>query len=1122
MKRIKTFKRKTHRLGDNLKAISLAILIGSSIGNIEAKNEIQKTVFSLSIENKKLSEALNIIQKETGYIFFYQYEALDKQKNVNLDIKNSSIEKTLDILFSNTKNTYVIDGRQVFIKEKVNTSNIINAPQQKNNKISIKGKVLDAQGVPIIGASVIEKGTINGTVTNEDGVFSLPSVTPNSTIIISFVGFTPQNIIAKENQTYNIQLKEDPKLMEEVVVIGYGTQRRSLVTSAISKLNVDESNSRQVVSPSQLLDGRIAGVTTSTGSGNLGSGERMSIRGISSLSASNEPLYVIDGIPIVNQSANLFNFGESMSSLATLNISDIESIEVLKDAASAAIYGSRGTNGVIVITTKSGKEGKSDIRLNVTTGFSKFPNMGKVKMADSDLYIRDYNEGVTNYNKQYGYKIGDSGYKIPISNPFGNLPDTDWMDVITQTGSFYNIDGSFSGGNKKTNFYIGTNYSNHEGIIKTNKMEKFNLKAKVNHQLTSWFEVGTNNSANYMKNYQVPGADLGTTIIGRALLQRPFDRPYKPNGDYYLGGTDELTFHNPLQILNEQDSYLENIRYIGNVYGMLKYKDKLSWKYSFNADVSHVFDYTYYNEIHPYGMGFGRLLDRTRLSKSYISENVINYNEKIKDFSLNAMLGHSFQKVVTTTTYIDARNFPSPSFTVASAAAETTSSSGKGIYAMESYFGRATLAFKDRYILTGTLRTDGSSRFARENRWGWFPSLSLGWNVSNEPFMEGRDTELKFRTSFGKTGNQEGIGSYAYQALMSGGRGYGQQSGIAVTDFGNELLTWEKADQFDVGFDLTLLKGKVNVMLDLYQKNTKDLLYNMPVHATTGVTSIYSNIGSMRNRGAEFTLNTHFNFGQFTWMSQFNISTNKNEITGLIGDDAPISVGGNRVLQVGKEMGAYYLFEKEGIYQYDGEVPKSQYDIGIRAGDIKWRDVDGNGIINDNDRVVMGSPNPAFSGGWNNTFKYKGFQLDVFFSYMYDFDVYAQWKIDVAKLGHRNAVLAEHAENRWTGPGSTNKYPRAMNGDANNSRNSDRWLEDGSFIRLRTLTFSYNFDKKLLEPIHLKGLRVFFQGDNLFLITKYSGWDPQVGNDLDPRFTSVDKFNVPQPRTFTFGANISF
>lgn len=296
----------------------------------------------------------------------------------------------------------------------------------------------------------------------------------------------------------------------------------------------------------------------------------------------------------------------------------------------------------------------------------------------------------------------------------------------------------------------------------------------------------------------------------------------------------------------------------------------------------------------------------------------------------------------------------------------------------------------------------------------------------------------------------------------------------------------------------------------------------MPVHATTGVTSITTNIGSMRNRGAEFTLNTHFNFGEFQWLSQFNIATNKNKITSLIGDDEPISIGGNRALQVGKEIGAYYLFNMKGIYQYDGEVPKEQYDIGIRAGDVNWNDVDGNGIINDNDRVVMGSSNPDFFGGWNHTFRYKGFSLDAFFSYVYGNDVYAQWQVDVAKVGHRNAVMAEYAENRWTGPGSTNKYPRPIDGDINNARNSDRWLEDGSFIRMRTLTLSYNFPSQALTKYGVRGLRTFLQGDNLFLISNYPGWDPQVSNNMDPRFFSVDTFNVPQPRTFTIGINANF
>ena len=984
------------------------------------------------------------------------------------------------------------------------------------------GRIVDAAGNPVVGASVVIRGSTTGVSSDIDGRFAIEA-REGEVLSVSFVGYTPQTITLGAKTMLTLTLREDTSELEEVVVVGYGTQRRSLVTSAISKVQMNESNMRQVASPTQLLSGRVAGVTTSTGSGNLGSGERMVIRGSSSLSAGNEPLYVIDGIPITNTNANLVDFGEDMSSLATLNISDIESIEVLKDAASAAIYGSRANNGVIVITTKSGKEGKSEVHLNFNTGVTRFANVGKIKMADSGLYVRDFNEGVDNYNRQYGYKPGDSGFKKHIQNPFGTLPDTDWMDLILQTGTFYNGDVSFSGGNVKTRYYVGANYNHQTGVIRTNKMEKMNFKVKISHEFTPWLEVGANVSGNYIKNHQIPGANSGTTIIGRSIQQRPFDRPYKPNGDYYVGGTDELVFHNPMQILDEETAYIENMRYLGNFYATFKYKDKFAFKSSVNTDITQIYDYTYYNENHPYGKGVGRIVDYNRTIKNILVENFATYNDKFGDFSLSAMLGHSFQKVTTRSAKLDGSGFPSPSFDVVGVASSLDAYSGSlSNYAMESYFGRATFSYKDRYVLTATLRTDGSSKFARDNRWGWFPSVSLGWNISKENFMKDSDTELKFRVSYGKTGNQEGIGSYAYQALMSGGYNYGNGSGIAVSTFGNRDLTWEKADQFDAGFDITLFKGRVNIMADAYYKKTKDLLYSTPIHSTTGVTSIISNIGSMRNIGAELAINTHFNFGPLSWLSQFNIATNRNKLTELLGDDKPISIGANRALQVGKEVGAFYLFIMDGIYQYDGEVPAEQYAQGIRAGDVKWRDVDDNNLINDNDRQVIGSSNPYFSGGWNNTFRYKGVSLDVFFTYMYGNDVYAAWKINTSKLGHKNGVLAEEARNRWTGPGSTDLHPRSVSGDTNNTRNSDRWLEDGSFLRLRSLTLSYTFPEKISRRLAMKSLRVYFQGDNLWLATRYSGWDPEVSNNLDPRFMGVDNFSVPQPRMFCFGLNVTF
>ena len=1068
---------------------------------------------TIRMDRVPMSQIMSEIERQTKYLFVTGSD-VKTDRITSLDVTAVPLTEALNRMVAGADLTYDIRSLSIILSVK-----------KAEQPAAVAGYVRDGSGQPVIGATIIVRDTSTGTTTDADGHFTLSVPAPSTAWLeVSYLGYEPQTLAVGNRTSFDITLREAASEIESVVVTALGIKRSEKALS----YNAQQINAEDIVAVKDVnfvnsLNGKVAGLNINASSSGVGGSSKVVMRGSKSIEQSSNALYVIDGIPITNTNANLVDFGEDMSSLATLNISDIESIEVLKDAASAAIYGSRANNGVIVITTKSGKEGKSEVHLNFNTGVTRFANVGKIKMADSGLYVRDFNEGVDNYNRQYGYKPGDSGFKKHIQNPFGTLPDTDWMDLILQTGTFYNGDVSFSGGNVKTRYYVGANYNHQTGVIRTNKMEKMNFKVKISHEFTPWLEVGANVSGNYIKNHQIPGANSGTTIIGRSIQQRPFDRPYKPNGDYYVGGTDELVFHNPMQILDEETAYIENMRYLGNFYATFKYKDKFAFKSSVNTDITQIYDYTYYNENHPYGKGVGRIVDYNRTIKNILVENFATYNDKFGDFSLSAMLGHSFQKVTTRSAKLDGSGFPSPSFDVVGVASSLDAYSGSlSNYAMESYFGRATFSYKDRYVLTATLRTDGSSKFARDNRWGWFPSVSLGWNISKENFMKDSDTELKFRVSYGKTGNQEGIGSYAYQALMSGGYNYGNGSGIAVSTFGNRDLTWEKADQFDAGFDITLFKGRVNIMADAYYKKTKDLLYSTPIHSTTGVTSIISNIGSMRNIGAELTINTHFNFGPLSWLSQFNIATNRNKLTELLGDDKPISIGANRALQVGKEVGAFYLFIMDGIYQYDGEVPAEQYAQGIRAGDVKWRDVDDNNLINDNDRQVIGSSNPYFSGGWNNTFRYKGVSLDVFFTYMYGNDVYAAWKINTSKLGHKNGVLAEEARNRWTGPGSTDLHPRSVSGDTNNTRNSDRWLEDGSFLRLRSLTLSYTFPEKISRRLAMKSLRVYFQGDNLWLATRYSGWDPEVSNNLDPRFMGVDNFSVPQPRMFCFGLNVTF
>ena len=986
---------------------------------------------SLSVRNATVKAAIERLQKDYGYSFVIKTKDADVNKKITLDVKNEEIGAVVGKMFAGQNVVSSVEGKMIAI---MSAPAKRDAAARASANAVVKGVVKDSAGNPITGATVIVDGTTIGATTDLDGSFSVRiGARTDVRLIVSYLGLKTREVAVDDPaRFYEVRLENDNMALDEVVVVGYGTQRRSLVTNAISQFKPTEENMRSVMSPSELLQGRIAGVSISTSSGNLGSAEKMSIRGSSSLSASNEPLYVIDGIPLSNNSASLYSFGENMSSLATLNLTDTESIEVLKDAASAAIYGSRATNGVVLITTKQGREGKSEVKVNYGFSITQFPNTGRREYVGSKQYVEVFNEGVDNYNRQNGFTVNSSGYVKPIRNPYGDMPDTDWLDLITRLGQSHYLDLSFSGGNAKTKYYLSGSYNYQEGVIKTNDISKVNLKSNINHEMFKWLKVGANISGNYLHNNRIPGADLGSTIIGRAVQQRPFDRPYKPNGGYYTGGTDELLLHNAVQILSEETSYTDNYRFIG----------------SFWAEA--------------------------QIIKGLTAANIVD------------------------------------------------ASAGLSEYAIESYFARLSLAYKDRYVVNATIRTDGSSRFAPDCRWGWFPSVSVGWNVSNESFWNAEKTDLKIRASYGRTGNQDGISNYGWQALISGGVNYGGQSGIAISSSGNDRLTWETADQYNAGFDLSFLGGKINMIADVYLKNTNNLLYSKPVHATTGETSILSNIGSMRNKGVEFTINTHLNLGKVLWSSSFNIARNVNKLTSLLEDDL-LSIGANRALKLGRTVGSWYIFRTDGIYQYDGEVPQALYDKGVRAGDVKYWDRNGDGNITDDDRIVTGNPNPKFSGGWNNTFKYKGLELSLFFTYSYGNDVYASWMIHGSKPGYTRSLLKAYADNRWTGPGTSDKYPRAIYSYSGwNGKNSTMYLTDGSFIRLRSVTLGYTFPQRLVSKIHLKGLRVYAQGDNVFLCSRYPGWDPETSVNLDPRFYGEDNDGVPQPRIFKLGVNITF
>ena len=1085
----------------------MLMLLLCNVFTLSAAEELyaQHYNVTLSLRNATVKEAVDAVTRQTGIAFSYESSVgVMPLGNVEIRVDGGAVDAVLGPLFADKGIAWqVVDGVVILTRQ--------NSPPQSDSgrRLTVRGRITAGAGESIVGATVMVKGTQTGVSSDVEGNYEIVVPGPGSVLVFNYLGYQPQEIAVGNRTQIDVRLAEDNNVLDDVVVIGYGTQSRRTLSSAVSKVSGADLEGVPVNSIGDALKGKVPGVRVSTANNQPGSDPVFLIRGGSSINQSNAPIIIVDGV---------------RREMTGLNTNDIESIEILKDAASAAIYGSRATNGVVLITTKQGREGKSEVKVNYGFSITQFPNTGRREYVGSKQYVEVFNEGVDNYNRQNGFTVNSSGYVKPIRNPYGDMPDTDWLDLITRLGQSHYLDLSFSGGNAKTKYYLSGSYNYQEGVIKTNDISKVNLKSNINHEMFKWLKVGANISGNYLHNNRIPGADLGSTIIGRAVQQRPFDRPYKPNGGYYTGGTDELLLHNAVQILSEETSYTDNYRFIGSFWAEAQIIKGLTVRASYNNDSAYTYDYIYYNQNHPYAADKGRILDRNRFVMTNTIDLYANYNRKIgEDFELGAMVGHSFLKTRSRTSYIDAQNYPSPAFDVASVAANIVdASAGLSEYAIESYFARLSLAYKDRYVVNATIRTDGSSRFAPDCRWGWFPSVSVGWNVSNESFWNAEKTDLKIRASYGRTGNQDGISNYGWQALISGGVNYGGQSGIAISSSGNDRLTWETADQYNAGFDLSFLGGKINMIADVYLKNTNNLLYSKPVHATTGETSILSNIGSMRNKGVEFTINTHLNLGKVLWSSSFNIARNVNKLTSLLEDDL-LSIGANRALKLGRTVGSWYIFRTDGIYQYDGEVPQALYDKGVRAGDVKYWDRNGDGNITDDDRIVTGNPNPKFSGGWNNTFKYKGLELSLFFTYSYGNDVYASWMIPGSKPGHTRSLLKAYADNRWTGPGTSDKYPRAIYSYSGwNGKNSTMYLTDGSFIRLRSVTLGYTFPQRLVSKIHLKGLRVYAQGDNVFLCSRYPGWDPETSVNLDPRFYGEDNDGVPQPRIFKLGVNITF
>ena len=996
---------------------------------------------------------------------------------------------------------------------------------------TITGKVTDNSGAGLPGVSVVLKGTTTGVITDLDGKFSLSKVPVNAILQFSFIGMKPQEIKVENKTTINVTLVDETIGIEEVVAIGYGTVKKSDLTGSVSSIKTEELQQTPMTSIDQGLVGRASGVQVTQTSGMPGSVASIRVRGSSSLQGGNEPLYVIDGFPVYN-GGGFGNTGGNaqISGLSTVNPNDIESIEILKDAAATAIYGARAANGVVLVTTKTGKKGHDIVSFEASYGVQSV--VKKIDLMGAQDYAALVNEAYTNDKLTAPYDAA----KLADIAKLGR--GTDWQDEIFRAGQTQNYQLTFSGGDDKTSYAISGNYFDQEGVIINSNFKRYAIRMNLDRKINETFKIGTHISISHTINNAVATDSGGEDgVINGALKMNPILPVYSDvaNGIYTQVNTPGTLEPNPVATAKEQIFNNATTHILSDMYGELKIIEGLVAKVTLGGDV-------FYDKANQYTpntiyQSNGKATATIGMNRSitWLNENTINWTKTYnKIHALNVLGGFTLQQNNTEYVMASSSDFVNNVMTynnLGAGALYNKPGSYATKWSLMSYLARINYSLMNRYLFSVNSRIDGSSRFGENHKFGYFPSGSFGWRVSEEKFMSSlkdKITNLKLRASYGVIGNQE-IG--VYQSLATLGNAswmLGNQlvSGFYPNSIPNPDLRWERTGQFDVGIDLGLFNNRIRITVDYYKKKTTDLLYNVSVPSVSGFQSMLKNIGSVENKGAEFSLETDNLTGNFRWNTAFNISFNKNKVLDLGGalykdmpeGDGALKTGSFRRLVVGQPIGVFYGYVFDGIFQNATETAAqlssaSPIGIGLR----RYKDLNGDNKVDaTNDRQILGNSNPDFFGGFTNTLNYKGFELNIFFQYCYGNKIFNYNAIELeTPTGGQNA----YAEllNRWTPTNPSNIYPKA-----NTNRTvltSDRWVEDGSYLKLKTLTVSYNVPN--LKNKHIQGVKLYVTGQNLLTWTKYRGYDPEVSyRGASTLQAGEDYGGYPQSKTMMMGVKI--
>lgn len=1052
----------------------------------------------------------------------------------------------------------------------------LSTPPAVQQAKKVSGIVQDAMG-PVIGASIKVKGTNTGVATDFDGKFTL-SVNPGSTLIVSYIGYITKEVKVGNQTSLKIFLEEDKKLLDEVVVVGYGTMKKSDISGSSVNLGEKAMKGSIISSLDQSLQGRAAGVTAVSTSGAPGTASSIRVRGTATINSNAEPLYVIDGVIVQssNTSGSSLGFGDALdngptstvSPLSTINPADIVSMEILKDASATAIYGAQGANGVVLITTKRGKAGEAKFSYDGMVAWSR-----QTKRLDM-MNLREFGDYYNDFVASGFGGIKEDPYYSDVSL-LGK--GTNWQDAIFQTAFQQQHQVSAQGGTEKIQYYVSAGYMNQEGTIIGSEFNRLSVRANLDAQLKSWLKLGL--SATFSdSNDNLKLTDGAEGIVGFALSSLPEAPIYDIDGKYASFARENYSIHNPIAKAMEQNNMLNRKKLNGNIYAEITPIKNLVWHAEIGYDIGYSKAEIYNNAIDLPNWKESNESSIQKNNNTYWQlKNYITYNNTFAEkHSLTAMVGQECWESKWDYTRVANTNLPSDAVHNPQLGTGTaTINSGFGSSSMASFFTRWTYSYDNRYNATYTYRYDGSSNFGPNNRWAGFHSAAASWRFTNEKFMKDIKwlSNGKLRIGWGQTGNSN-INSYVWgvnmqQVYTSLGNGYRPQN------IPNLDVRWEKQSQIDVGLDIGLFNDRINLTLDWYQKESKDMLMELQLPSYMGtqgndnskLKAPMGNYGHIRNTGFEITLNTHPLIGKFQWDSEMQISFNKNKLIALNGTASSAIVGYAQWGQtqvtktdIGESLYSFYGYVCDGIYQdlEDLETspkPSAYPTNGVfnganttYVGDIKYKDLNGDGVIDENDRTNIGSPLPKFTYGWTNTFRYKNFDLSIFINGSYGNKVmnltkrnlttmssaWSNQHVDVINRARLEPIDASivytdgskwynHIENvRVANPDAS--LPRAIIGDPNdNDRISDRYVEDGSYLRLKNLALGYTFPKKIVKTLGVENLRVYCNIQNLFTITGYDGYDPEIGvSTMSVNVMGVDYGRYPSPTTYSFGLNMSF